>query len=222
MIDRENNSALSNIKKATRYQIVSLFIAFINLLILSLLAYSKRDDSRAVVYYLVLGLFTLLPFIMMFIRDLFYGPTQSPFGFDYLNELSMYLSSINKKRRNKNKPFHYYSEWKSHIIRDYKELMGSQNFYRHLNVMLRERKLTADSWKTVFLPLFAVLIAYMLGFYTDTKDNFSLISIFIAAITVVVTGIVVFFCIRDYKQEIFFLEDLMEIVAPEDEKSVQS
>ena len=92
MIDRENNSVLSNIKKATRYQIVSLFIAFINLLILSLLAYLKRDDSRAVVYYLVLGLFTLLPFIMMFIRDLFYGPIQSAFGFDYLNELSMYLS----------------------------------------------------------------------------------------------------------------------------------
>lgn len=160
--------------------------------------------------------------INMNIYGYIYEPTQYLFGFDYSKELKWYTSSINKKRRNKIIPFHRYSEWKSHIIKDYKRLIGSQDFYRHLNMMLRNWKLTADSWKTVFLPLFAVLIAYMLGFYTGTKDDFSAISIFMAAITVAVMGIVVFFCIRDYNQNIFFLEDLMEIVEPEEEKSVHS
>lgn len=221
MIDRENHCKLGkkkeNAMKRSKAFKRGPFMVPLFMMVLYLLytAYFLYDYIRFHYAFSVVCIVTGLVIFGIALIDLFemlsYDSMQLVYGFDYYKELELYKSKPLVKSNKSNKSYMYYSEWKSHIISEYKELIGYEDFYKELNDRARYLRASIEVFKSINIPIICVIIAAFALVSSKFGINVVLVIIEITAFLGLFSSA---FSLLNLHIELYYNEDLMEIVFP--------
>lgn len=135
------------------------------------------------------------------------NPTQQ-YWFNYYKELYIY-NSLHKNK--KTRTFKKYSDWKKHIESDYKELIGSEDFYRCLYDRLRYIRGEKDFFPTAAIPFMILLLTVVYNMDKSSIDQDMVLYLLMISFTVF--G---YYCsVIEMNHEMYFIEDLMRIIYSE-------
>ena len=129
------------------------------------------------------------------------------YGLDFGYELQEYKNIGKKKGSYKN-----YTEWKLHILHQFKLRINDENFYRFLNRKIRTRKLYEAYVGILIIP---VEIASLQFIDADILPENNCWKVLAGIINIVIIVVIMLKILNGKKDEIYFLEDFCEIVFPD-------
>lgn len=133
------------------------------------------------------------------------------YNFCYKDELKDY--HLFGKNTKEEKKYNKYSEWKDGIQNKYYEQINCEDFYRFLNKILRNKTDTKDMFEIVVIPLeFTVMTIYM-DIYNECVDLISLIIVATVLLIILINNIL------NAREEVYFMQDFIEILFPHKAKS---
>lgn len=133
------------------------------------------------------------------------------YKFYYKDELKDY--HLLGKNTKKEKKYNKYSEWKNGVQNKYSEQMNSDDFYRFLNKILRNKTDTKDMLEIVVIPLeFTVMTIYM-DINNDCVDSISLIIVAAVLLIILIDNIL------NAREEVYFMQNFIEILFSHKAKS---
>ena len=134
------------------------------------------------------------------------------YGFDYQKELSTYcIIGINKKVKNGALKFNKYSEWKNYLEKEYNNIINNEDAYHFFIRRLRNKKSYIELLVAVLVPIEISLLATFYAASSDLSVSGKTVALFITAIIFVIIMTIEF---NNCKEEINFLNDIIEIVFP--------
>lgn len=179
----------------------------------------KSNEDLMIFLFFVIGII-VLTMILESTLHIFYIYFKNkelknlPYGIDYDKELSTYIIIGTEKRKVKNEAlkFNKYTEWKSYLESNYKQIMNNEDAYHFMIKKLRGKQTFKELLLSAIIPveigLFTVFYSSEIFMYEIDK----IISIFFST---VILAIIMTASYCDYKQESNFILDFIEIIFPE-------
>lgn len=128
------------------------------------------------------------------------------YGLDFEHELREY-KKIGKKRGS----YKNYTEWKLHILHQFKLRINDENFYRFLKRKLRTSKLYETYVGILIIPVEVALLQFI---DADILPENNCWKVLAGIINIVVIVSITTMTLNRQKDKIYFLEDFCEIVFP--------
>lgn len=133
---------------------------------------------------------------------------------DYQKELSTYKVIGYEKRKLKNgaQYFNKYCEWKNYIDKKYDNIKNNENAYHFMVRKYRAKESAKELLMSAILPLEVGVLSIL---YSGNYHFCEGANIFIILVPVVFLIVLITVNYFDYKEEVCFISDFMEIVFPE-------
>lgn len=135
-----------------------------------------------------------------------------PYKFDHAAEYESH-KKIGRKKKKKTEftYFEKYSSWKSYIEKQYDDRKDNEDFYRFMNRKYRGKKSEKELMLNIMIPLDITLITIF--FTVKPVVNEMELVILVIGMTVFLTIFLTTNILR-VNEEIYFIEDFMELVFP--------
>ena len=229
MVDKNNNGSYKDliiknkdliIKIQSHRRVFSDIIIIIVTLVLTLYFTFNRKGNYGLIIAISLwsGLFSL---IMGFIYSRKKDPARylENYDFDFYKEFNQYKLSTIGVSIQEDRPFKNHTEWKAYIIDHYRELMGSEDFYRQLILKLREQKIEIENLKSISMPIEILVLTFGATFLLEggmevlTGSHYDyIVNVGYAYFLVFCASRHIAAVISEARQHIYFIKDLVEIL----------